>query len=190
MSFTFVREFLKSPSSVGAIWPSSLELARLIVEAAGVSGARHVLELGPGNGAVTGSILESLQPGAKFLAIEKSPSLASKTARRYPSARILEGCATQLSGHLRDEKFGTPDAIVSGLPWASFPEPLQKSILGEVAASIHSGSTFTSFAYFGPHWLPAGRRFRQTLGSFFSSIQKTRIVLNNLPPAFVYVCKR
>jgi phospholipid N-methyltransferase len=190
MSLTFVREFIKSPSSVGAVWPSSLELARLIVNAAGVSDARHVLELGPGNGAVTGTILESLQPGAQFLAIEKSPSLASKTARRFPEARILEGCATKLSGHLRDEGFASPDAVVSGLPWASFPERLQKSILSEVAASIHPSSTFTSFAYFGPHWLPAGRRFRKTLGGFFSSIQKTRVVLNNLPPAFVYVCRK
>lgn len=190
MSFTFVREFLRSPTSVGAVWPSSRELADLIVRSADVPAAKHVLELGPGNGAVTGSILASLQPGAKFLAIEKSPSLASKTAQRYPNARILEGCATRLSGHLREENFPAPDAVVSGLPWASFPESLQKSILTEVASSLHDESTFTSFAYFGPHWLPAGRRFRRTLEGFFSSIEKTRVVLNNVPPAFVYVCRK
>lgn len=190
MSLTFMREFLASPSSVGAVWPSSLGLAKLMVEASEISSANNVLELGPGNGAVTGPILASLQPGAKFLAIEKSPSLASKVSRRYPSARILEGCATTLGQHLRDEDFPAPDAIVSGLPWASFPESLQDSILSEVAASLHGTSTFTSFAYFGPHWLPAGRRFRKRLDSFFSSIKKTRVILNNLPPAFVYVCRK
>ena len=190
MSLTFVREFLRSPSSVGAVWPSSPILARVIVKAAGVSAAGHVLELGPGNGACTGTILEALKPGARFLAIEKSPSLAESVAARYPKARVVHGCATKIAGHLDDEGFAPPDAVVSGLPWASFPDSLQRSIMTELAAVLPAGSRFTSFAYFGPHRLPAGRKFRRLLEEFFSSIDRTPVVLRNFPPAFVYVCTK
>ena len=80
--------------------------------------------------------------------------------------------------------------ILSGLPWAVFPADLQKRILGEIHNSLSPGGTFATFAYYGPHRLKAGRRFSENLKSVFSSVEKSRVVLNNFPPAFVYRCKR
>jgi len=186
LTLRFVREFLRSPGSVGAIWPSSPALARTIVHAANVADARYVLEIGPGNGAFTGEILGSLRAGAKFVAVEKSPDLARTVAKRFPAARIVAGCATDLAAHLD----GSPDSVVSGLPWAVFGEPLQDAILGQITSAMSQDGTFATFAYFGPHRLKAGRAFRSKLDAHFRDIRRTPVVVSNFPPAFVYFCRR
>ena len=188
MSLRFVREFLKSPGMVGAVWPSSPALAGMMVRAARVRSAEVVLEIGPGSGAFTGPILKNLRAEARFLAVEKSPELARAVSEKFPGARIVAGCATELTAHLKGH--GTPDSIVSGLPWAAFGEPLQEAILKEITSSISEDGIFATFAYFGPHRLKAGRAFRKKLDQHFREVGKTPVVLANFPPAFVYFCRR
>ena len=188
MSLRFLSAFLKSPGSVGAVWPSSPALAREIVRSAGVPLAEFVLEIGPGSGAFTGEILGSLRPGARFLAVEKCPDLARSVADRFPAARVLEGCATRLGKHLAGE--GQPDSVVSGLPWAAFGEALQEDLLLQITGALHPEGVLASFAYFGPHRLKAGRAFRNKLGGHFRDIRRSPVVLANIPPAFVYFCRK
>ena len=188
MSLRFVREFLKSPGMVGAVWPSSPALAGMMIRAARVRSAEFVLEIGPGSGAFTGPILKSLRSEARFLAVEKCPELARTVSAKFPGARIVSGCATDLTAHLKDH--GNPDAIVSGLPWAAFDDSLQNSILKEITSSIAEDGIFATFAYFGPHRLKAGRAFRKKLDHHFREIGTTPVVLANFPPAFVYFCRQ
>lgn len=188
MSLRFVREFFKSPGMVGAVWPSSPALARMMIRAARVKSAGFVLEIGPGSGAFTGPILKNLRPDARFLAIEKSPELATSVAEKFPDARVIAGCATNLTSHLKDQ--GSPDAIVSGLPWAAFDGPLQNTLLKEITSAISDSGIFATFAYFGPHKLKAGRGFRSKLYDHFREVGTTPVVLANLPPAFVYFCRK
>jgi len=189
MSLRFVKAFLKSPGSVGALWPSSPFLARAMVAASGISRAESVLELGPGTGAFTGAILASLREGAVFAAVERDPSLARTMVGKFPRAKVIEGCATRLDEHLKAENLPRPDVILSGLPWAAFDEDLQKTILDQIRANLRHDGIFTTFAYYGPHRLRAGRRFRKNLESAFGKIHRSPVVLRNLPPAFVYSCR-
>lgn len=188
MSWGFVREFLRSPGSVGAVWPSSPALAREIIRSANVGAAEFVLEIGPGSGAFTGEILKSLRPGARFLAVEKSAELARGVAERFPEVRVVAGCATELDIHL--DGHGSPDSVVSGLPWAAFGEALQEALLRQITAALQPHGTFATFAYFGPHRLRAGRAFREMLGNHFREIHRSPVVLANFPPAFVYFCQK
>ena len=188
MSLRFVREFLKSPGMVGAIWPSSPALAGMMIRAARGRSAGFVLEIGPGNGAFTGPILKNLRSGARFLAVEKSPDLARTVSERFPGARVVAGCATKLTTHLKGH--GNPDSIVSGLPWAAFEDSLQTALLTQITSSIAPDGIFATFAYFGPHRWKAGRAFRKKLDHHFREVGKTPVVLVNLPPAFVYFCRQ
>ncbi len=188
MSLRFFREFLKSPGMVGAVWPSSPALASMMIRAARVRAAGFVLEIGPGSGAFTGPILENLRPNARFLAVEKSPELAGAVSAKFPRAHVISGCATRLTSHL--ENHGTPDSIVSGLPWAAFEESLQDAILAEITTTLANEGIFATFAYFGPHRLKAGRSFRKKLDTHFREVGRTPVVLANLPPAFVYFCRK
>jgi phospholipid N-methyltransferase len=190
MSLGFFRSFLRNPSTLGAIWPSSPFLAKEMVRASDLHIASSVIELGPGSGAFTGHILANLPSGAHFAAIEKCPILAKEVSGKFPDARIIQGCATQLSDHLSSEKIPRPNAILSGLPWAIFDENLQNSILSEVHSTLADGGVFSTFAYYGPHRLKAGQRFRKNLDRTFSDVRRTRVVMRNFPPAFVYSCKR
>ncbi len=188
MSLRFISAFLKSPGSVGAVWPSSPALARQIVRSAKVPAADFVLEIGPGNGAFTGEILKNLRPGARFLAVEKSPELARDVAERFPAATVVAGCATRLGEHLPGE--GKPDSVVSGLPWAAFGEPLQEELLCQITGALHPQGVFATFAYFGPHRMKAGRAFREKLDGHFREIRRSPVVVANFPPAFVYFCRK
>jgi phospholipid N-methyltransferase len=189
MSLRFLKAFLASPGSVGALWPSSPRLARAMVAASGIRQAQCVVELGPGTGAFTGEILANLRAGASFAAVERDVEMARAVSRKFPAAAVIEGCATKLGEHLVAVNMEQPDVILSGLPWAAFSEELQNRLLGEIRSVLRDGGVFTTFAYYGPHRLEAGRRFRKNLESTFALIERSPVVLANFPPAFVYSCR-
>jgi phospholipid N-methyltransferase len=82
------------------------------------------------------------------------------------------------------------DCIISGLPWAAFPSSMQSHFLDEMMHVLKPGGQFVTFAYVHGVWLPPGKRFADLLPKYFSHISKSPIVLRNLPPAFVYRCRR
>jgi phospholipid N-methyltransferase len=49
----FFRGFLRHPSLIGSVIPSSRFLERRVVEVAGIAHSRSVVELGPGTGGIT-----------------------------------------------------------------------------------------------------------------------------------------
>ncbi|MEO8206267.1 MAG: rRNA adenine N-6-methyltransferase family protein [Chthoniobacterales bacterium] len=186
----FFPEFIRSIGMVGAICPSSPQLAQLIVKEANVRNAQTIVELGPGDGIFTRHIMAAKPAGARFIALEKNEVFAQMLKKHSPNMPVIEGCATELADHVREHGLGPVQSIVSGLPWAVFPADLQNSILKQVAASLCSTGVFATFAYFGPHWLPKGRAFRQRLQELFSDVRTSRIELRNLPPAFVYIVRK
>lgn len=190
MSATFLREFARNPTSVGAIAPSSRWLARCITDQIGIESAACVVEIGPGTGSFTGEILRRLKPGAKFLAVERSESLAACVRSLFPQATVHNESAVELPNILRAADISHADVIVSGLPWASFEESLQDSLLGAILASLPEGGRFATFAYLQGLLLPAGRRFKSKLTTCFPAISRSSIVWRNIPPAFVYRCRK
>jgi phospholipid N-methyltransferase len=190
VSLHFIKAMLRSPGSVGALWPSSPFLAKEMVRASALEDAEHVLELGPGTGAFTGEILSSLRHEASFSAVEIDPELARQISRKFPRAKVIAGCATKLGEHLATENVTPPDAILSGLPWTVFDESLQTSILSQIHSVLRDGGVFSTFAYYGPHRLKGGQAFRRKLDKTFGSVKRSPVVLRNFPPAFVYTCRR
>jgi phospholipid N-methyltransferase len=85
---------------------------------------------------------------------------------------------------------GSVDCIVSGLPWAAFPAALQVKILDEMMLVLKPGGKFVTFAYLHGLPLPPARKFRALLPRYFTSVGKSPVVWLNLPPAFVYRCRR
>lgn len=160
-----------------------------MLRACPVAETRSVVELGPGTGAFTRHIVAALPEKTSFAAIEKNPALARVAAATFPRATVVEGCATRLREHLAELRMPAPDAVLSGLPWAAFPGELQDAILREIAGALAPGGVFVTFAYYGPHRLSAGRRFRAALDAKFPNVERTRVVLRNFPPAFVYRCR-
>ncbi len=187
---TFLKEFCRNWQAVGAVAPSSPALAERMMEAAGVWQAKRVLELGPGTGALTSAISGIMPHEADYVGIELNDAFVQKLRPRFPRMRFECADAQQFdfsSILSSEEKF---DTIISGLPWTAFPRGLQESILSNVLPQLASGGSFVTFAYYGFHQLPSGRRFRDLLHEMTHGVETTRVVWANLPPAFVYVARK
>jgi len=185
MSWTFFREFLTNWQTTGAIAPSSAALARRMMQAARVSEAKCLLELGAGTGAFTRQIQSTLPKSSRYLGLDMNPTFIETLRRRFPELRFEQAPAQDFDyeSFLCGDGF---DAIVCGLPWTAFPESLQTAILDRAFGVLKPGGVFATFAYTGFHRLPRGQKFRELLSGRCAKLDTTATVWGNLPPAFVY----
>jgi phosphatidylethanolamine/phosphatidyl-N-methylethanolamine N-methyltransferase len=186
----FLAAALRNPGKVGAVAPTSEAMAELLTRIVPRSGTPVVVELGPGTGAVTGVIDDRLPPAARHVAIELDPAMAAFLQRAHPGLEVIEGDAVKLGALLAEHGVEHADAVVSGLPWSLFDDETQASILTQIAGVVGSEGAFTTFAYRHGLVLSAARRFRRALHETFEEVLVTATVWRNLPPAFVYVCRR
>lgn len=188
----FLREFVASPTSVGAIWPSSAALADRMCATAELPTAEMTIEFGPGTGVFTSEILRHLPDPSRFFAIESSANFVAATRRRCPTAKVWNDCATRAQKYLAEHGRQTCDRIISGLPFASFPPDLQDRLLDTILEILAPGGLFVTFAYLQGLALPSGRRFRHTLRSRFGheNVTTTPTVWRNIPPAFIYRARK
>ncbi len=185
---TFFKNFIQQPSRVGAVAPSSKALVKMMIESFEWSDISHVIEYGPGTGVFTEAIVKNIEDGATFFAIEQSTEMVAATKQRCPSAQVYCDSVTNVRELCKRESIDKVDAIVSGLPWASFPSSLQHEIMGSITEVLRPGGKFATFAYWQGLALPAGQRFASKLRDTFSIVERSPTVWKNLPPAFVYRC--
>lgn len=190
MKNTLLAQFLKKPMTTGAVCASSEELARMLVAGIGLDHSSYVAELGPGTGAVTGTILRSMPEKSRFFAVELNADVISAFREKFPEVTVYNESAANLPELLSRENIAALDAVISGLPWAIFPDQLQDDILSAIVKSLHPGGYFTTFAYVQGVLLPSGKRFRDRLSRIFSNVEKSPVVWKNFPPAFVYRCQK
>lgn len=186
----FLAAFLRRPSTMGAVAPSSARLAAVLASVVPTAGHPVVVELGPGTGAVSAVIDERLPAGSRHLAVELDADMVAHLRRSRPNLDVVHGDARDLGKLLTENGIDHVDAVVCGLPWALFDDVTQADILGEVSRAIGGTGAFTTFAYVSGMALPAARRFRRTLRGAFEEVLVSATVWRNLPPAFVYVCRR
>jgi phosphatidylethanolamine/phosphatidyl-N-methylethanolamine N-methyltransferase len=186
----FLAAFLRRPATMGAVVPSSARLSAVLTSVVPTVGTPVVVELGPGTGAVSAAIDDRLPQGARHLAVELDAGMVDFLRRTRPGMDVVNGDARDLGRLLAERGVAHVDAVVCGLPWALFDETTQFRILTEVGHAIGATGAFTTFAYLPGMALPAAHRFRRTLRARFEEVIVTATVWRNMPPAFVYVCRR
>ena len=187
---TFFFQFLTKPGMVGAVAPSSSYLAAEMLRTIDLGPKARIAEYGPGTGAFTQAILARIDPAATFFAVERNEALAEQLRARFPKLHLHTGSVEDIEAFCRAEGVGELDAIVSGLPWASFPQSLQTRILDATMKVLRPGGQLVTFAYHTGLLMPAGRRFQRLLPRYFSKITRGRSVCRNTPPAFTIRCTR
>jgi phospholipid N-methyltransferase len=186
----FLGAFLRAPFKTGAVAPSSRWLAARMVEDVGLASARTVVELGPGTGAITRAIVPELGTTTLFVAVEYNPGFAAELKRRFPRATVVNDTAERLPELLAEQGRERADCVLSSLPFAAFPHGLQRRLLDAALRSLVPGGLFVTYAYVPAAWLKPGRLLRSLLSSRFERVDTTPIVWRNLPPAFVYRCRK
>lgn len=191
---SFLTAYLKNPTQIGALVPSSMHLAKRMIRASGIQHAKAVVEYGAGTGAFSGHIAAALPKGAKYFAIELDDKLTALFKKRYPNLRIHTASVADLPRLLRQEGLPTQnsvDIIFSGLPWASFNEKLQRQLLATTIRALRPGGIMLTFCYAGLDSItPGGKRLKKLLPIYFARVERTDLVLRNFPPAFVYRCTK
>jgi phospholipid N-methyltransferase len=174
----FLQGFLRKPQQVGSVIPSSRFLERKVVDLAGVSKARLVIELGPGTGGTTRALLRALPADAKLLAIEIDPRFAA-ILRENPDPRLIvyEGSAEDLAKVLDEHGLGAPDVVVSGIPFSTMPPALGRRIASSIFAVLPLGGRFVAYQ--------VRDRVHAVARPFFGRA-RVEVELRNIPPMRIY----
>lgn len=177
--------FVRNPRTVGAVSPSSRALARAMVAGLDLSGSSRVVELGPGTGVFTREIAARMGPEARCLAIDIDPGFIERLARTCPRVDAVCGSAAQLPALVAGAGFDRVDHIISGLPFASLPSDVTTGILQGIDSVLRPGGTFTTFQYVHGYPTPIAARFRAAASALLGAPPIRRLVMRNLPPAYV-----
>jgi phospholipid N-methyltransferase len=151
---------------------------------------RDVIEMGPGEGALTAKLLTSLPPDSHVLGIEINPTLVRslQEATDDPRLRLAVGDAIDVE-ELARHYLGRPvQTIVAGLPWANIPFARQRSILESVARLLTCDGEFRTFAYLPPFSLRSAQSLSRLTRERFRRVEVSRIIWRNIPPAVVISC--
>jgi phospholipid N-methyltransferase len=184
----FLSQFLEGRTVTGAVAPSSAALARRMVQRVDFDTADVVVEYGPGTGVFTREVVARLRPRATFLALEPNPEMAGVLRRKLPGVQVYEDSAARVEHYVRLHARAHVDAVISGLPWAFFPGPVQDEILDPTVRLLRPGGVFSTFAYVHGLALPSAVRLRRSLKSRFSRVEVSPVTWLNVPPAIVYWC--
>jgi phosphatidylethanolamine/phosphatidyl-N-methylethanolamine N-methyltransferase len=176
----FLQECLRSPQQIGAILPSSKNLACAMANWLPLEPEAFVLELGPG----TRALLERGLRQDRLVAIEKSPRLAGLLRKRFPRAHIITGDAFQLdrllNEYLHDLYF--VGAVISSLPLRNFTPEDANTLARQIRAVLRPGGKWVQYSYNLGNGSPPGTTRFEFLAS--------DVVWWNVPPARVSVYQK
>ncbi|MCU0228848.1 MAG: methyltransferase domain-containing protein [Bryobacterales bacterium] len=183
---------LRHPLQTASLAPSSPFLATQIANSLALAEAQVVVELGVGTGSLTQAILPRLRPDASYIGLDRNADLLAVWRKRFPGHRAILGDAADLTALCAEQgiQLGQVCCIVSGLPWPSFPLPLQQQALGAIAAMLRPGGQVVTFGYHIGLMMPSGQRFHRMLPTHFQRVERLPWEWRNLPPAFVVRCTR
>jgi phospholipid N-methyltransferase len=178
----FLKQWVRNPREIGSLTPSSRFLTREVVEPIKASGARFVVELGPGTGVFTQALLDALPPDGRILAIDTNASFVDHLRRELPDRRLtpLHASAEDVDRLILEVGWPAADAIISGIPYSLLPRPVMLGILQAAHRALRDGGLFIGYQY--------SKMLRPHLLDVFGNVHY-RSVLLNLPPAFVYSCR-
>ncbi|SDD11142.1 class I SAM-dependent methyltransferase [Actinokineospora iranica] len=186
----FLLEFLRNPRRTGALVPSSPWSVRSLLDEADVAGARTVVELGAGTGAITDALLRRVVPDGRLLAMEVNPVFAARLRRRFDAGRVevVCGSAARLGPALAERGLSAVDRVVSALPWTTMPDRQQEEILDAVTAALAEDGRFSTLMCRHRLASPGARRFLRLLNSRFGQVRRGSTVWAEFPPMFAYHC--
>lgn len=148
----FFGEFRRHYFTTGSILPSSRALARALTgPLRRRTGPAHILEVGPGTGAVTAEILRLLRPGDRLDVVEinehfvgvlkKRFAVEPAWQRRQDQVRLIHAPLQEVPGQ------GVYDYMISGLPLNNFPVALVREIFKSYLRLLKADGVLSYFEY-------------------------------------------
>lgn len=180
----FLQAFLKNPLKVGAIAPSSPELAAEMLQGIEPDSHNIVLELGVGTGAITKFLRGAIPSRDSYLGLELDPDLVKTLNKNYPDMNIICGNAAEAYTIHKESGLGKVRYLVCCLPFVSLPKDISAQILLEVQKFMDEGCELRIFQYAHGYFLPPAIKLRESLKSRYGMSRRSPLILKNVPPAF------
>ncbi len=174
----FFQEFLKHPRQIGSIIPSSRFLEQRVIDAADISDADVVVELGPGTGGMTQALLRALPAHARLLSIEINSQFHALVSR-LEDERLIAHLGSACDIDVISSRYGLapPNAVVSGIPFSTMSPSLGSQILEKVASYLAPNGRFVAYQF--------STRVATLCRPFLGTAQSA-IELLNIPPMHVF----
>ena len=186
--FFFLKQFILHPKQTSAIMPSSELLASKMIPIENILKATCIVELGPGTGIFTRKIINQINGGKVFFALEINLSFVVHLKRKFPNISIHEDSAENIEKYLQIHNKKFADIVISSLPWSSFTKQKQELILAEIIKNLKEGGEFITYSYIHTRIFPRSKYFKKLLQDYFSEVKISKIIWENIPPAVVYDC--
>lgn len=178
----FFKLWLEKPRILGAALPTSMVTAQRMASIVRTGEDRHVLELGPGSGIITKSILNrGLNPENLHL-VEYTQEFVDILRRNYPDVNVLHGDAFKIGNVLKNHYSGRFDTIISAIPLLNFSVKERLKLLDMLFHILEPGRPVVQISY-GP---------KSPIPPNFDSytVESLDWMVRNIPPARLWIYRR
>ncbi|MDQ6601059.1 class I SAM-dependent methyltransferase [Bacillus salipaludis] len=177
----FIKEFIKHPRTVGAVFPSSKQLAKQMIALIQFAHAKGIVEYGPGTGIFTEQLIDHKNEDTVLLVVESNTEFYELLKEKYygiPNVHIIHGSAENIDRYIQEYKVPQVNYFVSGLPFTSLPIDISKNILRKTKAILGNNGEFVTFQY--------SQLKKEFFVFYFTHIEIIKVHWN-IPPA--YICQ-
>jgi phospholipid N-methyltransferase len=177
----FALNFIKHPTMLGSLIPSSSFLIRRLLSQIDWRTARVIVEYGPGAGTITAHMLRRMHSDARIVVFEMNDDFVQFLRREFndPRLHIVHGSAANVRDELERLQLKNVDYIVSGIPYSTMPADVRESILNTSRAILQKQGAFLVYQF-----SPAVKPYLQQV---WNTVQEDWEPLNILP-ARIYRC--
>ncbi|EFB42816.1 class I SAM-dependent methyltransferase [Parachlamydia acanthamoebae] len=199
-TFVFFLNFFKKPHQIGAVVPSSDQLAKAMTKYVGKyegQEAFHYLEAGAGTGVFTDVILEKMRPQDHLDIVEVDAVFCELLEKKYAHKSNVHICNCSILDWHKDAFY---DVIISGLPLNAFDPSIVEAVLLQYQVLTKKSGIVTYFEYQGIPEIKkilVGSKTRENflktsklISNFSKSYEFCHVhVWRNFPPAIVHYFK-
>ena len=179
----FFQEAIKNVKTLGTVTPSSRFLSRKMIKKIDFTNAKILVELGPGNGAITKYILENLAPKAVLICFEINDNFYNQLKElQHPQLIVVNASAEKIEEELKKLNIGSVNYIISSLPFTIIPDDISDEILKKCYQVLENKGTFVQYQYSLTYFKKLKKVFKDAISLEFEPL--------NIPPAFIYRCKK
>jgi phospholipid N-methyltransferase len=179
----FFQEAINNIKTLGTITPSSRFLSKKMLQKIDFKNAAVIVELGSGNGAITKFILENLSPNAILICFEINDNFYQQLkALKHPQLIVLKASAEKIEDELQKLNISKANYIISSLPLTIIPDEISNNILNTVYQVLENGGVFIQYQYSLSYYKKLKNVFESSIVLEFEPL--------NIPPAFIYRCKK
>ncbi|RPD98559.1 16S rRNA (cytosine(1402)-N(4))-methyltransferase [Aureibaculum marinum] len=178
----FIKEAIKNIKTSGTVAPSSRYLIQKMLKEVDFSKTNVIVEYGSGNGNFTKEILKKLSKDSQLICFEINDKFVEHLKKiKDPRLTILNESCENIKSVCKNLNITSIDYFISSLPLTNIPDNISCKILTESYNQLDNNGAFLQYQYSLTYYRKLKKMYNQVDLDF---------EIRNLPPAFIYKCKK